>query len=486
MDRNPSHLTPPSAAALIKLRHAILEALQRKPFVSAACLERSALYLNLCTHAPRLEALLPAIQAAQSEREIEHLLFREAITPPEVEGPSALALHPEPAPEPTALPAEPPLRLASFSAQNLQHRLQQAWQLVHEGCVLSSLLTPQRILQRAAQAACRLMASDLSLVIPSIEDEQAPLGVCGPTGEPPRPQAPLLTRPAETGLPVVVENTQRVALPGPWFSPPFPARSLLSVPLGPRGGVIIVGWQRAVPITPGDVDLLSALARQITFALENLHLHEQARALERLRERQRITQDLHDTVIQLLFVMGMEAGDLAQRLTPGCAEQQQALRIQHMASRAATELRAAIAALSLKPSGQGPSLAELLREAAEEVEHLSPIQITIVEPPHWPALPPSSSRAVYRIVREALLNAQKHAQATDVVLSITTRPDKLIISVQDNGKGFPPDLNPLDPGNLHFGLRSMHRLAEQVGGYLEALNGEEGGAMIRLILPLDA
>ena len=371
----------------------------------------------------------------------------------------------------------------------LKRRLRQTLLLINEGCVLLLPMSKDELLLRAAKVACKLTSGTSAMAVVLENDHKSRVGVCGtmqkldsfPT------KAHHLLDPAFTGEPLLIEDVE--AFPDSDYMPPWhvPVKSAISVPLGTSGkpvGVILVGYVEKREIDAGDVDMLKAFSRQVSFALRNLTLQNQARELERLQERQRIAQDLHDTVIQLLFVMGMEAESLMRCCSDRPEVFESISKIRKLASRAATELRSAINAMSLKLATDEASILDLLQGAVEEWEKLSGIHVTLISPSKLPEISPEAQRAIYRIVRETLVNVQKHADATEAIVSVTHMTDRLVVSVQDNGKGFPGGLNFLEPGPLHFGMRSMHKLAEQVGGYIEALNGDDGGAVVRFILPL--
>jgi signal transduction histidine kinase len=78
-----------------------------------------------------------------------------------------------------------------------------------------------------------------------------------------------------------------------------------------------------------------------------------------------------------------------------------------------------------------------------------------------PLLPVDVEQAIYRIVEEALLNAEKHAQASQVTLSLTHETGWLTLRVQDNGVGFVVDAV---LGNGRFGLMGMRERAELIQG----------------------
>ncbi len=372
----------------------------------------------------------------------------------------------------------------------LKRRLSQALLLINEGCTLLVPMEEDELLKRAAEVACRLVSGTVAMAVVVEKEGKELVGVCGVAEKLDRfpERARCLLEPAHTGEPLLMEDVK--ALPEARHMPPWhvPIGSAVSVPMGASGsltGVILVGYDEKRKIDAGDVDMLRAFSRQVYFALQNRMLQVQVRELERLQERQRIAQDLHDTVIQLLFVMGMEAESLMRCCSDRPEVFESISRIRKLASRAAMELRSAIGAMSLKPSTGDTSLLELLQEVVEEWEKISGIHVTLVSPSQWPEISPEAQRAIYRVVREALVNVQKHAHATEVIVSVSHMNDRLIVSVQDNGRGFPEGMNSAEPSPLHFGMRNMHRLAEQVGGYIEAMNDEDGGAVVRFVLPLE-
>ncbi len=372
----------------------------------------------------------------------------------------------------------------------LERRLEQTLLLINEGCVLLTLADRDEILKRAAQITCKLLSCDEAMAVVVEGKEQNNVGACGCKERNlevilPETHAPF--RPINTGEPFIAEDIR--SLPEAERVPldRTSIRSLISVPLvfaGRPSGVIIAGYYHRKKVDAGDVEMLQALSKQVSFTSGNLVLQERVRKLDLLQERRRIAQDLHDTVIQLLFVIGMEAEEIARHWPDGSNDKESILRIRRIASRATEEMRSAISALSMRVDHGNTPLSELLQGLTEEVESISDLQVTLVVPPEWPKILPEASRAAYRIIREALTNVQKHANATAAIVSIATRPDKLIISVQDNGVGFPNNAHLMDVEDTHFGFRSMHHLAEQAGGYLEALNGEDGGAVVRFVLPL--
>jgi signal transduction histidine kinase len=86
--------------------------------------------------------------------------------------------------------------------------------------------------------------------------------------------------------------------------------------------------------------------------------------------------------------------------------------------------------------------------------------------------------ATYRIVAEALTNASRHADASEVVLTLRREGDRVLVSVEDDGRGVAADSVP------GVGLASMASRAEEVGGSLGVVTGPRGrGTVVQADLP---
>jgi len=93
---------------------------------------------------------------------------------------------------------------------------------------------------------------------------------------------------------------------------------------------------------------------------------------------------------------------------------------------------------------------------------------------------------VVRVVQEALANVRKHAQATMVLVSLSSNNDTLTVTVQDNGIGIAPSRLPdvMEGDGYHAGLFTLRAMVERAGGRLSLMNGEEGGLVLKAQLPL--
>ncbi len=234
-----------------------------------------------------------------------------------------------------------------------------------------------------------------------------------------------------------------------------------------------------------DEELLVAFATQATVAIENARLYAKADELARLRERQRIAQALHDTVVQMLFSIGLEA-DWCLNHAP-CDEglMQRLQTIRRLSARSSDELRSAIFALRSPYLASGDGLLQLIQAQVSEFEAQSGIAATLIAMPCFPTLPPLVSEAVYRIVVESLSNVRKHARATGVMVSLDCDHDSVTVTIQDNGVGLSKPLGfENDDSGLHFGVATMRQVTAQAEGAFFIANNDDQGVMIKARFPI--
>ncbi len=103
--------------------------------------------------------------------------------------------------------------------------------------------------------------------------------------------------------------------------------------------------------------------------------------------------------------------------------------------------------------------------------------ISHLEPPLL--LPLNQQEQVLPLVQEALWNALRHAQASQVEITLAGKEGKLEIRVSDDGIGFDPDVDGGDDDS-HFGLSIMRARASQIGGQLEIASELDKGSVIKL------
>lgn len=211
----------------------------------------------------------------------------------------------------------------------------------------------------------------------------------------------------------------------------------------------------------------------------NQQLAVQAAMMEQLavsRERNRLARELHDTLAHSLSgtAVSLQAISTLLKHNPQAAEEE--LQTAQMQIRdGLAEARRAITALRASPLEE-LGLAEAVRQRAQAIQERAELAIycTIDK---LPLLPVDVEQAVYRIVEEALLNAEKHSQAKQVTLRLTYQADWLTLRVADDGVGFVVDEG---MGNGRFGLMGMRERAELIQAQLTIHSTPAQGTMLEL------
>lgn len=261
-----------------------------------------------------------------------------------------------------------------------------------------------------------------------------------------------------------------------------PMETFLGTPIRSRGAIFgnLYLTDKDGGFTAEDQQFVEVLAVQVGAAVDNALMAEQLQQLAVQAERERISRDLHDGIIQTLFSIGM--GLDSARAMVGFDPERVAARIDAAVDAIDTairDLRNTIFRLHADDAaalGLRAGLVELARE--HEVNALT--RPRLVVPDRVDAVVPSRLVPdVLQVVREALGNVAKHARATEVTVSLECDDDRLELVVEDDGRGFEPDQ--LTAGH---GLANMRERATLHGGWLAVDTRPGGGCALRLALPL--
>jgi len=99
-------------------------------------------------------------------------------------------------------------------------------------------------------------------------------------------------------------------------------------------------------------------------------------------------------------------------------------------------------------------------------------------------LHPDIETALLRTAREALNNIHKHAQATQVIITLTYMDALVALDIKDDGKGFDAEKQAPSQAGSGFGLKSIHEQVEQLGGELTVESNAGKGTTIAVALPI--
>jgi signal transduction histidine kinase/ligand-binding sensor domain-containing protein len=206
-----------------------------------------------------------------------------------------------------------------------------------------------------------------------------------------------------------------------------------------------------------------------------------ARLEERHQERERIARDLHDTLLQSIHALVLRfqlAADRLPRDEPARTDLEDAIE---RADDVIIEGRNRVAELR----GPGEGLSDLAPAIDKTGRQLAAMHGFAFELQQRGAMVPLQSLVAeecFAIVREALINAARHASATRVVVAVEFARAQLYLSVTDDGNGMEPGLA-VAGREGHFGLAGMRERAARVGATLNLTTAPGQGTMITVYLP---
>jgi len=259
-------------------------------------------------------------------------------------------------------------------------------------------------------------------------------------------------------------------------------------------GALIMAGDIRNPFTALDDDFLLALGQQVGAALDQWSLDRQladrTRALELLsarmlrqheEERRRLSRELHDETAQVFSAVKMQLEALRGSLADGAAPRLD--RLLGLVDTGIASIRQVTSDLRptlLDDLGLRPALHSLVTDFTER----SGMRATFTAPATLPTLSGDADLAVFRGLQESLSNVVRHADATQVDVSVSVTTDALTLTVQDNGRGFPT----LRGGRLRdtdhrMGLTGMRERLLAAGGRLHIAN-RAPGAEVELTVPI--
>ena len=247
-------------------------------------------------------------------------------------------------------------------------------------------------------------------------------------------------------------------------------------------GTLEVWYERDRTLQHHERQLLETLADQLGTAVYlNRRMTEQQR-LTLMEERTVIARELHDSLAQSLSYLKMQVARL-QKLQQesgrevDAREEEVIQELRNGLNNGYRQLRELLTTFRLQ--FDSPGLEEALnRTVSEFSERLGyPVSLEYDMPPRM--FSPNEEIHVLQIVREALANVLKHADATEASVCVYQRNGSLRVVVRDNGVGLPDGGAPPS----HYGIVIMRDRSQTLGGELSMRNRDEGGAEVRLMIP---
>jgi signal transduction histidine kinase len=240
--------------------------------------------------------------------------------------------------------------------------------------------------------------------------------------------------------------------------------------------------------TPDVLPVVEIVARELGASLAQIEMHARQRQIDIAEERIRVARDLHDGILQGLTGIRLELQAVARRSDADARDdvRDRLLALERALAIEQRELRLFIE--DLKPfvrAAGGGTLVERLEELRERIslEWKVPVALRVsTAPPH---LSPEVHNAIPRMVHEAVVNAMKHGQPSRVAVDVRGEPDRVTITVIDDGRGFPFegrfDHDVLVDRNI--GPVSLCERVRSLGGHVTIESGA-AGARVEMSLPV--
>jgi signal transduction histidine kinase len=261
-----------------------------------------------------------------------------------------------------------------------------------------------------------------------------------------------------------------------------PMHSFLGVPIIARdetyGNLYLtdkIGWSE---FTADDEALVGALAVTAGIAIENARLHARVQEVVIYEERDRLARDLHDTVIQRLFAVGLSLQSMVGGLRGvGVSERlQQAIQdIDDTIRRVRTTI------FELGQDSLDVGLRAQVLALAHELSPVVGFDVSVTfDGPIDTTVSSIVAEHLLSTIREALTNVGRHAHASKASLSLIASNGECRLQVVDNGVGIPPS----GPRSAGLGLGNLRRRAEKCHGTMEVHSPDGGGTTLVWLVPL--
>jgi signal transduction histidine kinase len=226
--------------------------------------------------------------------------------------------------------------------------------------------------------------------------------------------------------------------------------------------------------------VVTRLASLVGLAWATERYQHQLAEIARLRERERIADELHDRVAQILYAAQLGIDTVLETPTFN-PETERMVEVRELLIKGDTAIRGVIHQLTA--GAPTSSLGRRVRLEVESVEDEFGVAVHVDLPTddELRVVPRPVADAVVKFAREGTVNAAKHAGPCRIALEVHLTDDEIVMSILDDGLGL-RGLSSHLPG---YGLASLHRQVEDMGGTLVVAAGDGGfGTRLLATLPL--
>ena len=244
-------------------------------------------------------------------------------------------------------------------------------------------------------------------------------------------------------------------------------------------GLIAAEWRQRQDITQ-QTQVLTGVADALGVAIDNARLFRDIRQQSASEERMRIARDLHDRTGSTLAYVGLELERLIRKET--AQEKQVELSdIREHVSKTISEVREMLYNLRTGRDGQN-SLSDTVQEFADRVSARAHVQVTCDF--KAPVIDDAFvTNEIWEMIKEAILNAERHSQASELVISTSINEQNWEVSIADNGIG----LKSADKRHDAYGMTGMLERAESLGAeisIMSPLSEKTYGTRVTVTVPI--
>lgn len=240
------------------------------------------------------------------------------------------------------------------------------------------------------------------------------------------------------------------------------------------------------------LDLLLIFCNQATIALQNANLYQSLREErdkivdKEEQARHKLARDLHDGPTQDVAAIAMRLNFARLLLDRDPARARSELsRLEDLAHRTVKEIRSML--FTLRPIIlETEGLVAALNQYADNLRENNGLEIEVDVEQYRDCLDTEAQGVVFAILEEAVNNAKKHAEASNIWVQLAVQGDMFVAHVVDNGRGF--DVQQVErsySSRGSLGMINLKERAELIGGTLSIESTPGQGTRITLIVPLD-
>ncbi len=242
-------------------------------------------------------------------------------------------------------------------------------------------------------------------------------------------------------------------------------------------------------LTSDDLVLAEVVAGQLAASMDLFYLLQRLQQVAATEERIRVARDLHDGVLQSLGAAGLQLQAALQlvKANPEIASER-IRRIQDLVVQEQRDVRSLIEDLKLAGPAPGETevkLGERLDQLGKTVAEQWSLRVELSIDGPQERVPASLRREIYHIVREGLVNAARHSEASAASVELAVEDRLVHINISDNGHGFPfrGHYDQAALSAMGAGPNMLKSRIASLGGSLN-INSADSGSSLEINLPL--